>query len=104
MAEVVITMTARSKVFRLLSEHQIEQALLNLQREWPDSGLLWRKGADSNEYHFRKPSEDRVIVFVDEGEKFVVVTQMHDHPEYHDRDIFVQIDREEWKRVFAGRA
>jgi hypothetical protein len=75
--EIVITHTAKSKAFRLRSERQLRNHVRN------QPGAVYRKG-DSDEYHVVK--DGQAIVVVVEPEKYVVVTQMHDHPDYtHER-------------------
>jgi len=75
--EIVITHTAKSKAFRLRSERQLRSHVRN------QPGAVYRKG-DSDEYHVVK--DGQAIVVVVEPEKYVVVTQMHSHPDYtHER-------------------
>ena len=80
--EIIITDTAKSKVYRLYSESQLVENIRN------QPGAVYQKG-DSDEYHLVKNGQ--VIVIVVEPEKYVVVTQMHNHPDYNNRDIYQEV-------------
>ncbi|GAA0451747.1 hypothetical protein MUK72_15410 (plasmid) [Halococcus dombrowskii] len=80
--EIIITDTAKSKVYRLHSESQLVENIRN------QPGAVYQKG-DSDEYHLVKNGQ--VIVIVVEPEKYVVVTQMHNHPDYNNRDIYQEV-------------
>jgi hypothetical protein len=80
--EIIITDTAKSKVYRLYSEWELIENI----RDQP--GAVYRKG-DSDEYHLVKNGQ--VIVVVVEPEKYIVVTQMHNHPDYTHSNIYQEI-------------
>lgn len=81
--EIVVTNTAKSKAYRLYSVHQLTENIRN------QSGAVYQKG-DSDEYHLVKNAQ--AIAIVVEPEKYVVVTQMHDHPDYTHDSIYHEIE------------
>lgn len=82
--EIIITDTAKSKVYRLYSERELIKNIRN------QPGAVYQKG-DSDEYHLVKNGQ--VIVVVVEPEKYIVVTQMHDHPDYTHSNIYQEIQK-----------
>jgi hypothetical protein len=80
--EIIITDTAKSKVYRLYSERELIENIRN------QPGAVYQKG-NSDEYHLVKNGQ--VIVVVVEPEKYIVVTQMHNHPDYTHRDIYQEV-------------
>lgn len=81
--EIIITDTAKSKVYRLYSERELFENI----RSQP--GAVYQKG-DSDEYHLVK--DGQAIVVVVEPEKYIVITQMHDHPDYIHESIYREVD------------
>lgn len=82
--EVVVTNTAKSKAYRLYSERQL---IVNIRDQ---SGTVYQKG-DSDEYHLVENGQ--AIVIVVEPEKYVVVTQMHGHPDYAHDSIYQETEK-----------
>lgn len=81
--EIIVTNTAKSKVYRLYSERQLVENIRN------ESGAVYQKGG-SDEYHLVK--DGQAIVVVVELEKYIVITQMHDHPDYIHESIYREVD------------
>lgn len=80
--EIVVTLTAKSKSFRLLSEHRIRQKVA--QR----AGRIYFKG--TNEYHL--VFSDYAIVVTVEEDALVIITQMHAHADYRTDNVYQQVD------------
>jgi hypothetical protein len=81
--EVSLTLKARAKAHRLYNEHELRDRVRN-QR-----GTLFRKD-ESDEYHLVDSGRSIVIVVEDDGSR-TVITQMHDHPDYHKDNRYQQI-------------
>jgi len=82
--KIAVTAAAKSKVYRLHSTYELRNAVREL------NGHLYRKG-DSPEYHL-VTDEDLVVVFVEEDDKIVVITQMHVHADYRNEGTYTLVD------------
>ncbi|EMA49109.1 hypothetical protein [Halococcus thailandensis] len=82
--EIIITDTAKSKVYRLYSVRELFENIRN------QPGAVYQKG-DSGEYHLVK--NGRVIVVTTEPGKYIVVTQMHNHPDYTRSNIYQEVQK-----------
>lgn len=80
--EVIVTPTAKSKCFRLLSERRIRQKVIHR------AGRIYFKG--QNKYHL--VFSDYAIVVAVEVDALVVVTQMHAHADYRTDNVYRRVD------------
>lgn len=81
-SKIALTSKARSKEFRLFSRHQMREKIKGRD------GTIYRKGG-SNEYHL--VSDPYVLVVVTNGDTLTVVTQMHEHVNYPEDDLYTEV-------------
>lgn len=88
--EIAVTTTAKSKAFRMNSEWELRQRVRRVQ------GRLWEKrGTYASEFHLLTSDDLAIVVSVKDGTA-VVITQMHQHPDYHYDERFVRTSSSEW--------
>lgn len=81
--EVSLTLKARAKAHRLYTEYELRDRVRD------ERGTLFRKG-ESSEYHLVESGRSIVVVVEDDGSR-TVITQMHDHPDYHTDNRYQQL-------------
>ena len=81
--EVSLTLKARAKAHRLYNEHELRDRVRD------ECGTIFRK-SESDEYHLVESGRSIVVVVQDDGSR-TVITQMHEHPDYHNDNGYQQL-------------
>jgi len=84
--EIVLSNATKSKAYRLLSVWEVKQAVQELD------GILYRRG-DSAEYHLVNQSDGFALSLREDGERIIVITQMHIHNDYEELETYQKVDR-----------
>lgn len=105
MIDVTIGFTtmASKKQSSFLDKRWMKVEFKRMLESNPSSVEVWSKGRFTSEFHLRLPSENYTAVFIDEIDHFVIITQMHDHPDYHDDPVFEKLDDEWFDNRFGNR-
>lgn len=89
--KIAVTTTAKSKAYRMYSEWELSRRIRRVQ------GRLWRKrGTHAAEYHLLTSDDLAIVVSVEDGTA-VMITQMHQHPDYHRDDRFERASNSDWQ-------
>lgn len=72
-----------NKTDRFMGKQGIRYELCRLLDEYPPGQQCWSKGRFTDEFHLRLPSEDYVLIFLDQLDHVVAMTQTHTHENYY---------------------
>jgi hypothetical protein len=86
-SEIAITATAKSKTYRMMSAMKMRDVVERAAKGW--NNQIYRKASD-DEYHVLV-NDYAVVVRID-GNKLVVVTQMHQHEDYEEMDVYNRVN------------